>query len=358
MIYECALVPLRPIELAPLKVDSGEEPEHLHFNGVRRGPRATLIWPPTWLVRDWGGYKGHKYHAAKYRYCIQPSLVMLRLSKQIRTEASAIFYGQEFRFSNSQGWHLLHKWLNLIGPKNQRLLRHITVTYPGVTSYYDQTVRNYHHITRNSPEGKFHAKNLMSTPISNPWQTKSSWVKIKKWLKKSDPSAILLSLTKLRTLNFVHFWPDRKGPSETRIVHPIQHATCSSTHQLKITMINLISVFGSQRVEVRSEAIYGGRVYESLSNPLMPEWDPQARFDQVKAFFDEVKASGWTIRDEVYDNHFTYPVSHDEDNCVDYMICKYNEEVVDWNYRGRRDEYPWFNTEDDEWPFNPCGYWG
>jgi hypothetical protein len=60
-----------------------------------------------------------------------PRLKLLRTSKQICEEASAVFYGaNEFRCTNRDGWYVLSAFLRQIGPANQRRLRSIVVHIP------------------------------------------------------------------------------------------------------------------------------------------------------------------------------------------------------------------------------------
>ena len=64
----------------------------------------------------------------RYRLDIIPRLGLLRTCKKVYDEASSIFYGgNEFRFSNSQGWFVLSAFLQTIGERSQRLLRLLTV---------------------------------------------------------------------------------------------------------------------------------------------------------------------------------------------------------------------------------------
>jgi hypothetical protein len=69
-----------------------------------------LVGAPEYLQHPWTQWSGHLWHLERYKTQLQPSLRLLRVSKQIHAKAAAVYYGQEFRFSNCQGWYLLHVW--------------------------------------------------------------------------------------------------------------------------------------------------------------------------------------------------------------------------------------------------------
>jgi hypothetical protein len=61
---------------------------------------------------------------------ILPTLQLLCVNKQINQEASPIYYGQPFRFTNQGGWVTLYHWLHQIGKDNAALVRNITIFHP------------------------------------------------------------------------------------------------------------------------------------------------------------------------------------------------------------------------------------
>ncbi|KAK5136114.1 hypothetical protein LTR08_004165 [Meristemomyces frigidus] len=62
---------------------------------------------------------------------LKPILRILRLSPDIHTEASDIFYGEnEFRFGGCMGWSLLLAFLRKIGPANVARLRRLSAPVP------------------------------------------------------------------------------------------------------------------------------------------------------------------------------------------------------------------------------------
>lgn len=72
------------------------------------------------------------YHMAhEHRKKLQGVLNIARVNKQINREATDIFYGEnQFRFTNSLGWYVLHSFLTMIGHKNAARLGHLTVCVP------------------------------------------------------------------------------------------------------------------------------------------------------------------------------------------------------------------------------------
>ena len=131
-IYSYVLVPDSPIEFAPIYVSieyGGEVPRLAHLH---KYSEQSLFW---------NGEHGGRYHRDRYMSQIQPSLMLMRVSKQIKLEATPVYYGQEFRFTNPQGWHILHHWLKIIGHKNRQLLRHLVVGYPALTALEDRRIK-------------------------------------------------------------------------------------------------------------------------------------------------------------------------------------------------------------------------
>ena len=214
LIYELALLPLHPIELAPIR---GREADRPLASG----------WPSaTGVCRPWAGYRGPLWHRCRYLTQVHPSLQLLRASKQIQIEAAPVFYGQEFRFSNSQGWHILYVWLNLIGENNRRLLRQITVTYPANTALFDKAV-----MQADWTWGYDHCDALELSPVPHPLPFRERYHPYyrrlhqnRHWIRQTDPTQILLSLPQLRSLGFVFFVHGKIRPFEAGPMHPI-HST-------------------------------------------------------------------------------------------------------------------------------------
>ncbi|KAK5113298.1 hypothetical protein LTR85_010915 [Meristemomyces frigidus] len=79
------------------------------------------------------------YAVARYLK-LKPILRLLRLNRQINSEASDTFYGDnEFRFSDQIGWYYLLAFLRKIGPANVARLRRLatSVPYKGLGGRHD-----------------------------------------------------------------------------------------------------------------------------------------------------------------------------------------------------------------------------
>ena len=117
IIYELVLVWDPPIEFAPL-------------NSNKFDP----FWPTSNAGSDTlpvYGDNGRDWHTKRWKEQTWPAL--LRFCRQILWEATPVFYGQPFRFSNKAGWLVLYRWLLKIGPHNRRYIRDITVCHPALS---------------------------------------------------------------------------------------------------------------------------------------------------------------------------------------------------------------------------------
>lgn len=96
LTYSFALAPQTPIELAPLQCADDFVPQlqnSFRVYEVQPGNGPPYIPEAEYEKHPWGGYSGEEWHKERYLTQIQPSLKLLRVSKQVRAEASPIFYG-------------------------------------------------------------------------------------------------------------------------------------------------------------------------------------------------------------------------------------------------------------------------
>jgi len=112
-IYEFVLIPEIPIEFAPLI----------------RGNRHESFW--TDCNPDENAQRWYLDHYRK----VQATLVLLRANKQINSEATPIFYGQPFRFSNQSGWLILYHWMEFIGGEKRDMIKDITICHPSFMTF-------------------------------------------------------------------------------------------------------------------------------------------------------------------------------------------------------------------------------
>ncbi|KAI7573028.1 hypothetical protein KC319_g799 [Hortaea werneckii] len=112
-IYELVLIPEFPIDFAPLV----------------RGQSYESFWKTCTPDEE-----THEWHFDHYRK-IKAALMLLRTNKQINSEATPIFYGQPFRFSNQSGWLALYQWMKSIGRDKWDMVKDITICHPSFMSF-------------------------------------------------------------------------------------------------------------------------------------------------------------------------------------------------------------------------------
>ncbi|KAI6842787.1 hypothetical protein KC340_g7366 [Hortaea werneckii] len=123
-IYELVLVPEFPIDFAPLV----------------RGRSYESFWEDSTPYEE-----THGWHFDRYRK-VKAALMLLRTNKQINSEATPIFYGQPFRFSNQSGWLALYHWMESIGKDKWDMIKDITICHPtfmGFPKYERHIVDSY-----------------------------------------------------------------------------------------------------------------------------------------------------------------------------------------------------------------------
>lgn len=186
IIYDFILVPGEPIEFAPLYVCllEFEEPsrnlEEWTDDVFEIDARITQSDLDECLV-------GASWYLHRYITEIQPTLSIMRTNRQMHEEAAAVYYGQEFRFSNPSGWYIVNEWLRTIGPANRTRIRHLIVAHPG--QKYPPHYTDY----QSSP-----------VPTSYPLSDRE-YQRVEKYKKNNVPEEMILELTELRTLRFTLF---------------------------------------------------------------------------------------------------------------------------------------------------------
>lgn len=310
IIYKLALVPEQAIELAPFAF-----PNHPDFDGC--------FTPPQ---RPWGGFSGAEWHIERYKTVIQPSLTLLRASKAINHEAGPVYYGQEFRFSSNYGWHILHRWLRLIGPKNRPLVRHLTASHPGITAMVDSDVRygmtyDAEADLKLSPVKTTFPSYDPHTDLTGKKNLQVYHKNLRRWVKKANPTKALLSLTDLRTLRFTLFAKTYGVPVNSFFPHDAAFTIdWAKLPNLRISVVNLVSHYGGMSREITLDAAYATNPY-----PLDKYYVHDAGDDSRAAarnYFDSVKEQGWTLEEAFYDNHYSYPVLTGQ-YCTNKDICRF-----------------------------------
>lgn len=311
-IYSLALLQQTPIELAPaLSSDYawGDDYCCLHPEARRRY------------------FNGETWHRERYMKDIQPSLALLRACKQVNHEASPIYYGQEFRFTGALGWHILYDWLMLIGRKNNRMVTDIIVCHPAITKevdgeVYDMGVTYARHDIKVSP-----VKTTFPRINTRNWRKERQ--QLRKWVKRSDPTLTLTSMTKLRNLKLVLL---PRGNDANNIdfpacqSHPISGIKFSRSPDLQTSHLNLVRhqeavLTGTHSInELRIETAYAHNPCPWLRANIHERGEEHQ--EEARKFFDWVTQKGWRLEEVLYDNHYTYPVP-EMGKCNNEEVCKF-----------------------------------
>jgi hypothetical protein len=168
MICDFALIPNEPIELAPICFGTFDFGDHHDKKALM--PHS-YFGPRPDQPGQHGYFLGASWHSHGYNTEIRPSLMLLRVCKKVNEEAACVFYGQEFRFTSTYGWYLLHDWLKLIRPSNRARLRHLTVAHPAISRLYERQQASYRYERyTNTAEA-----NLALSPLPNNHQLPVLW---------------------------------------------------------------------------------------------------------------------------------------------------------------------------------------
>ncbi|KAK3711192.1 hypothetical protein LTR37_009785 [Vermiconidia calcicola] len=300
-IYHMVLVPQYPIELAPVSI-----------------PDQTAS----------GTFTAETYHRERYIKQVQPSLALLRTSRQVNREASPIYYGQEFRFTNAQGWHILGHWLRAIGHNNSQLVPHLLVGHPRTPN------RNLYERHGLPSPPRQAVKDIMLSPVNtglpelsydrscDDEQLSSN---ICTWIKISDPTLILLGMRDLCTLKLALFAAlgahkfDEGGLSS----HPINKLDFSASTDLVNSVVNIVSAFSDRSQDMTLDNAYA-QDPPPLHGVFVMEVD---RYRQsARSFFNNARERGWQVEEVMFDNHYTYPVVASSE-CNNESICQYQYEL-------------------------------
>ena len=340
-IYHHALVPQTPIELAPmLSSDFDSNPS----NYCLLHPQAKFHY-----------FNGEMWHRERYTKVIQPSLALLRVCRQIHQEGSGVYYGQEFRFTNSLGWHILYHWLMLIGRRNNRLVTNITVSHPGITGSTAGDIC--------LGDIRFVRWELKVSPVKTNflgldgrmWPKRRQ--KLRRWVKKSDPTLTLISMTELRHFRLVLLPPGKYDHTlnfASCQAHPINKETFPRSPNIQLSYLNLVR--NAEAVQTGSYTDNELRIDVAYAINPCPwnRWHLHERGDdhreEARQFFDWVKQSRWKLEELHYDNHYTYPVP-ELGRCNNEEVCQFIFETG--NYEQGKPEWVHWPRRECTCPF-PC----
>ncbi|KAK5695537.1 hypothetical protein LTR97_009047 [Elasticomyces elasticus] len=289
VIYELVLVQHPPIELAgyvPGKLDGWE------------------FWKQ---IAD----QGQGWYAKRYQEIIAPTAQLLRVNKQICEEATPIWYGQPFRFSNEAGWITLDHWLNRIGPKNCALLRDVTVCHPEFSSFPEkdrgENVGTVHDIL--APFG------LCFGPLARDPAGRLDPDDGETWV--IYPHLILEMMPGLQDLRFVlrgHYMNLRT--LWTRVANsPICVTAAECIPNARIQIIHLMSYRPETRFETHEVSIHA-------SDDLLNQISRSGSLVEVRKGLKQLQDDNINVVEQMYDQHCQYPVELGQP-CGDPGMCEY-----------------------------------
>ena len=318
VVYEHALVQREPIELAPLQLT------HDYIHRTIRPDYLPLSSKAAKFARHQNipDFTGDKYHKWRYNEEIRPSLRLLRVSRQINIEASAFYYGQEFRFTNEIGWHILHEWLKTIGPSNRQFVRHLTVVHPAISEFHDRYLQEeWQRRWVFKPTSALISPVALDMPQQDFNSDEESQENIVRWMEENDHTTSLVSLKELKSLRFVLLTADCcLAFGKQALHHPLMDRS-KYPSRVQLSCLNLVGHFGGRRFEVKTDF-----AYDRVQRPNVPPTrHPNTReylMEKARWFFDEVEKKGWRLEEAFYDNHYTYPTP-EIGNCANEDICRF-----------------------------------
>ncbi|KAI7256875.1 hypothetical protein KC343_g4069 [Hortaea werneckii] len=333
-IYELVLVPEFPIEFAPLI----------------RGNRHESFW--TDCNPD---EKAHRWYLDHYRK-VQATLMLLRANKQINSEATPIFYGQPFRFSNQSGWLILYHWMESIGGDKCEMVKDITICHPSFMTF---------------PEWIYYAQYgygglAFSLGIRDLYEEESSYPpdgsKSKAYHENGnccgpeiDPVAMISRLPSLRNLRLIltctqcaDLWADSPG------LHPILDVKTPAG--LKVQAITLINYYYPHYFCPQPSTIIDNIATEfgtiinldGYSKQVVGFQEDLKQYEipAIQKAYADMRDKNVELVGMFYDKHGTFPVFPNMD-CANKDLCDYlhsfgsywyDHEIVDGVCCGTKDE--------------------
>ncbi|KAI7487852.1 hypothetical protein KC351_g2346 [Hortaea werneckii] len=319
-IYELVLVPKVPIEFALLI----------------RGQRYEDFWKgdvePYETARLW-----YKYHYLDFKV----ALMLLRTNKQINREATPIFYGQPFRFSNQSGWLTLYHWMESIGGDKWDMIKDITICHPSFMSF-----PKYIGQTRNSCGGFAFSLGMWSL-YEDRYEEKAAGMELKPYQKNGDccgpeidPVDLISYLPSLRNLRLILTCTQRADLwGESPGMHPILDVDTPAG--LSIQAISLMPYYSprpSNIIDNTAEEFGSITCCPGDTRPSFICGTTKKRFlDEVVGFegavtpdeADAIQKAYGDLRNKnvklvgmFYDDHCHFPVFPNED-CVNTDLCLY-----------------------------------
>ncbi|KAK5745798.1 hypothetical protein LTR17_001300 [Elasticomyces elasticus] len=297
VVYELSLVQHPPIELA------GLVPGLSHYS----------FWHEDEACSQW--------YSERYQEQIAPAAQLLRTSKQICEEATPIWYGQPFRFSNQSGWIILGQWLDRIGSRSCALLKDITVCHPFSSSEPPYPGGNGPDLeaTLLAPFG------LEATPTPNTWSVDPKKMRFGDYVDVTiNHEPILKSMSGLRHLRLVLEGGLAAG-SWNVIVNDSSIFPMATQHipAAEVQVIHLVSYRPETRLIARELAI------SDIDKPLDDVWQrhPSSHPERcpqhlMRGALQQLHSQKISVVEQLYDQHCQYPVKLNQP-CGDPGMCDY-----------------------------------
>ncbi|KAI7551887.1 hypothetical protein KC331_g2259 [Hortaea werneckii] len=343
-IYELVLIPEFPIDFAPLS----------RYQSYER------FWNESTPYEDTHGW--HVVHYPK----VKAALMLLRANKQINSEATPIFYGQPFRFSNHSGWLALYHWMESIGTDKWDMIKDITICHPSFMSFpkdVSQTIvscggfafslgmrplyKGYDELLRDYLEGRSDEKPLGYHEDGNCCGP------------KIDPVEMISDLPSLRHLRLILTCTRRKDlwcnvDLKTPGTHPILDVNTPAG--LKIQAISLINYYypyyccpQPSDIIHNSATEFGTIIYCDGYYKLVVGFQGQLNPDEASAIqkaYADMRDKNVELVGMFYDKQGTFPVFPNMD-CANKDLCDYlrslgrycfGHKIVDGVCCGTKDE--------------------
>ncbi|KAK5746931.1 hypothetical protein LTR17_000562 [Elasticomyces elasticus] len=288
---------------------------------------ALVQHPPVELV-------GLQWYSERYQEQIAPAAQLLRTSKQICEEATPIWYGQPFRFSNQSGWIVLGQWLDRIGAKNCALLKDITVCHTvGSTTppYYNNG---------NGPDLRYDLLapfGLGATPTRNTWSMDPKEMRFGDTMEVViNYGPMLESMPGLRHLRLVLEGTMAAREWDMILTDCMYKSSIFSlaTRYIPAAELQLIHLV-SYRPETR--LLIGELAMTEIDKPTDVVWqdpDPASPHPQqspqhsMRRALQQLRSQKISMVEQLYDQHRQYPVMLNQP-CSDPGMCDYM-----WNKAG------------------------
>ncbi|KAF7193337.1 hypothetical protein HII31_05316 [Pseudocercospora fuligena] len=251
---------------------------------VELSAKTTVYWV--------GNEKAREHHLKRYKYDIQRRLRLLRVCKQIYEEASPMFYGEnEFRFTSVKGWYALATWIDQIRPRNQRLIRKISIHVPWRGKVYDFQ-------SDNEPESRVRMDMQQSILADMGLTPRQGWKQFNQLTSVKRVKKVLESHAKLEVLRLVI--PDS--------FNPVWETTITNYNADVWDCRFVLDKTKFESLQIKLLTLQGS--FEGQSDPPYDRAQVLATHRPIRR---KARQEGIELEDVLYDGLGHYPVPSSED---------------------------------------------